>query len=231
MSAGAATLDALLQHPGIWRGGDCARVAVPSLATGFAELDVLLPGGGWPAGALTEIHAERAGVGELRIVMPAAARLTCDGRWLALVNPPHVPYAPALAAHGVALSRLLVISPQSAQERLWACEQALRSGSCGMVLFWPDRLAEREFRRLTLAAEASGASGFLFHTGRAAQGSPAALRLAISGRGSRTVVEILKRRGGDVPAPVTLDLFPRSAARPFLHNPARSPAAALAARP
>ena len=89
-----------------------------------------------------------------------------------------------------------------------------------------DRLAERELRRLQLAAEASGASGFLVSPGRAAQGSPAALRLAISGRGSRTVVRILKRRGGDVPAPVTLDLFPRSAARPCLHNPARSPAAA-----
>ena len=227
----SAALDTLLQHPGIWRGSDCARVAVPSLATGFAELDVLLPGGGWPAGALTEIHAERPGVGELRLVMPAAARLTRGGRWLALVSPPHVPYAPALTAHGVELSRLLVISPQGAQERLWACEQALHSGSCGMVLCWPGRLAERELRRLALAAEAGGAAGFLFHTGRAAQASPAALRIALSGRGSRTVVQILKRRGGDVPAPVTLDLFPRSAGPLPTYQPLRPPVTALSARP
>ena len=145
-------------HPAVWRGSECARVAVPSVPTGFAELDARLPGGGWPAGALTEIHVERTGVGELQLVMPAAARLTQSGRWLTLIAPPYVPYAPALAAHGVRLSRLLLVRTAATEDSLWACEQALRSQACGAVLAWLDRVHERALRRLQLAAESGGAS-------------------------------------------------------------------------
>ena len=51
----SASLDLLLQHPGIWRGDRLAQAGVDALPTGFAELDKQLPGGGWPRGALTEI--------------------------------------------------------------------------------------------------------------------------------------------------------------------------------
>jgi len=47
------SLEAVLNHPAIWRGNDCARVAIPGISTGFPELDAALPGGGWPAAALT----------------------------------------------------------------------------------------------------------------------------------------------------------------------------------
>ena len=204
---GPTVLQKVLGHAAVWRGNECAQVALPSIPTGFAELDVLLPGGGWPRGALTELYAERAGIGEFRLLMAAAARTTREERWLALIAPPHIPYAPALAAHGVLLNRLLVVQPQAAREKWWACEQALRAGTCGMVMLWPGHATERELRRLALAAEAGGSAAFLFYAGRAPQSSPAALRLSLSGRGSRTVVRILKRRGGGMPAPVTLDLF------------------------
>lgn len=121
----------VLNHPTLWRGNDRARVAMPSVPTGFAELDVLLPGGGWPREALTEIYVERPGIGELRLVMPAMARLTQDERWLAMVAPPYLPYAPALLGHGVRLSHVMLIRPDTVEARLWAGEQALRSGSCG----------------------------------------------------------------------------------------------------
>jgi hypothetical protein len=38
-------LAALLSHPAIWRGGDCAPEPA-ALPTGFAPLDAVLPGGG-----------------------------------------------------------------------------------------------------------------------------------------------------------------------------------------
>ena len=69
----------LLSHPAIWRGNDCAPEPA-SLATGFTELDRALPGGGWPRGALTEIALEREGIGELRVALPALARLQAEGR-------------------------------------------------------------------------------------------------------------------------------------------------------
>ena len=202
----SSALDLVLQNPAVWRGGDCAQVAFPSVPTGYTELDVLLPGGGWPAGALTEIHVERPGIGELQLFMPAAARLTRSGRWLTLVAPPYVPYAPALATHGVQLSRLMLIRGPATEDALWACEQALRSAACGAVLAWLAHVHERALRRLQHAAESGGASMLLFRPPRAAPASPAALRLHVSKAHSRTVVRILKRRGGGLPAPVALDL-------------------------
>ena len=201
-----SALDLVLQNPALWRGSEYARVAVASVQTGFAELDAVLPGSGWPAGALTEIYSERPGTGELRLVMPAAARLTQSGRWLTLIAPPYIPYAPALASHGVRLSRVMLVRTAAVEESLWACEQALRSRGCGAVLAWLDRAPERSLRRLQLAAEGNDALALLFRPARAIPASPAALRLHVSKSQGRTLVRVLKRRGSGVPAPIALDL-------------------------
>lgn len=202
----APTLDQVLNHPAVWRGSECARVA-PAISTGHAELDVELPGGGWPTGAITEIYAERTGIGEVKLTLPAAARLTQAGRWLTVVAPPHVPYAPAFAEHGVRLERLLLVNAGSAEENLWASEQALRAACCGAVMLWQNVVNERMLRRLQLAAETSGTTLFLFRSARVTPASPAALRLHVSRREGRTIVRILKRRGGGLPAPIALDLY------------------------
>jgi hypothetical protein len=199
-----------IHHPAVWRGHDFAPVATPSVPTGFAEIDVLLPGAGWPTGALTEIHVERPGIGELQLVMPAAARLTQAERWLIMIAPPYLPYAPALAAHGVKLSRLMLIRPKTLTEQLWACEQALQSESCGTVMLWLDqtqeRIPENALRRLQLAAERRDVLALLFRASRASSCAQATLRLHVSREENNTVVRILKRRGGGIPAPVVLDL-------------------------
>lgn len=202
------SLDAVLSHPAVWRGGECARATfAPAVSTGYAELDAQLPGGGWPSGAITEIYAERTGVGEVQLTMRAAARLTQAGRWLTLVAPLHVPYAPSLAAHGVRLERLLLVETRSAEDNVWACEQALRASCCGAVLLWQDHIHERALRRLQLAAESASTALFLFRSARVAPASPAALRLHVSRAEGRTVVRILKRRGGGLPPPIVLDVL------------------------
>lgn len=199
-------LETVLNHPAVWLGKDCARVAIPSIPTGFAELDAVLPGGGWPAAALTEIYVERPGIGELRLLMPAVARLTHAGRWIVLIAPPHIPYAPAFSAHGLKLSHLIMVRAEKAEERFWACEQALRYRDCGAVLGWIDHASERAFKRLQLAAGTSNATTLLFRSSRAIPTSPAALRLHVGRQQNRVAVRVLKRRGSDVPAPIMLDL-------------------------
>lgn len=203
----AAALDTVLNHPAIWRGSALAPVP-RGLATGFPEIDAVLPGEGWPVGALTEIYAERKGIGELQLAMPAAARLTQAGRWLTFVAAPHVPYAPALAERCLDLARVLMVNTTVLEERLWAAEQALRATCCGAVLMWLDHAHERALRRLQLAAEEGGSSLLLFRSARVAPATTAALRLHVSRSDNRTVIRVLKRRGGGLPAPVALDLHP-----------------------
>jgi len=71
----AANIHSLLQNPAIWRGDEQARVALPSIPTGFSEFDRELPGGGWPRGVVSELLTERSGIGELSLLMPALAQL------------------------------------------------------------------------------------------------------------------------------------------------------------
>jgi hypothetical protein len=174
------------------------------VATGFLELDRLLPWGGWPATGLSELLLRRDGQGELQLLLPVLARLSCDGRWLAWVDPPHLPYAPALAAAGLDLSRLMIVHPPGIAESIWAAEQALRAGVCGAVLLWADRLDFPSLRRLQLAAEEGGCGGFLFRPRVwARQSSPAMLRLAVEQREQDLRVELLKLRGG---SPCAVDI-------------------------
>src|SRR6266404_1545316 len=81
---------ALLDRPDIWRGDSLNRVGTPTVACGFPELDAELPGGGWPAGALTEILPAHEGIGELRLLGPALAGLSQLGLRLAWIAPPHL---------------------------------------------------------------------------------------------------------------------------------------------
>jgi cell division inhibitor SulA/protein ImuA len=199
----------ILAHPAVWRGDQLSRVASASIPTGFAALDAELPGGGWPTAALTEILPQHAGIGELRILGTALAALSAQQRTLAWIAPPHLPYAPALAASGIDLARLIIVTTRSPRETLWAIEQALRSKACGAVLAWPGAVKYAELRRLQLAAEDNPVLAVLFRPQQAAgETSCATLRLALTTSHGQLAVRILKRRGVALAAPI------------FLHSPA-----------
>jgi hypothetical protein len=188
-----ATLARLLGHPAIWRGRSAAPGQV--LPSGFAELDEQLPGYGWPRSGLIEILTARFGSGELTVLLPALAALTraATARWCVWVAPPLTPFAPALAAGGVALDRLAVVR---GSRPLWAFEQVLGSGACDAALAWLHRAIPREIRRLQLAAERGRTLGVLFRPRTCArQASPALLRLGLEARPAGVRVVVLKARG------------------------------------
>lgn len=218
-----------LRHPALWRGFERAPARLPGVPTGFAALDALLPGGGWPRGALAELIPERAGIGEFSLLLPALAQLTGTGRWAALVAPPHIPYAPALAVAGIALERLLVVRC-AASAAPWAVEQMLRSRAFDLVAAWPASPGDRALRRLQLAAEEGECAAVLYAPpAAAAQASPAALRLRLAPTPGGLAVHVLKRRGGAVDEAVVVDTLPSSAvmqARHALDLPAPACAAA-----
>ena len=213
-------------HPALWRGDALAVPARPGISSGYAELDAQLPGGGWPSGALTEILPAAMGIGELRLLAPALARVSAQGRCLAWIAPPLEPYAPALAAAGIDLTRLLIVRARHGQDTLWAVEQALRAHACGAVLAWAGRVRYAELRRLQLAAQEGEALAWLFRApAAAAEASPAPLRLKLALQDGMPAIDIFKRRGRPAVAPVFLP-----ALRHALDRPLSAPVAARRSR-
>jgi hypothetical protein len=199
----APLTDILQQHP-VWLGGPPSAFS-PALSTAYEALDQALPGGGWPTGALTEILVDQDGIGELQLVLPALARLTSAAKRMVWLAPPHLPYAPALAAAGVDLAHLAVVRAPGRRDALWAAEQVLRGGCCHALLGWFRRASYEELRRLAVAAEASPAWVALVRPRAAAlEPSPACLRLALEPDGEALSVRILKRRGAPLAAPLRL---------------------------
>lgn len=193
----ALALGELLDQRRVWKGPSLATPA-GAQPTGHARLDALLPSGGWPEAALSEILHAAEGIGELQLLWPTLARLSAAGERLVLVAPPHVPYPRAWLDAGVDLRQLIWVEADG-RDALWAAEQALRSGCCGAVLCWPQQADDRALRRLQVAAESGQTLGFAFRPLReAVNPSPAALRLAVETRPAQ--LRVLKCRGGLAPA-------------------------------
>lgn len=195
-------LDTLFNGGRVWKG----RPAAPPSSvhpTGLAALDAVLPTGGWPEAALSEILMAKEGVGELQLVLPTLARLSTAGERIVLVAPPYTPYPHAWQNAGVDLRLLSVIQAEE-RDALWAVEQCLRSGSCGAVLCWPRKADDRALRRLQVAAETGQTLAFAWRAlSESVNSSPAALRLAVEARPAQ--VRVLKCRGGLAhPAPIAL---------------------------
>ena len=206
MAAASPALAALLAHPAIWRGDDVAPepAAVPS---GYAALDAALPGRGWPQGALTEVVLEREGIGEIRLTLPALARVQAAGRDVVWIAPPHRPYAPALVQGGLDLARLVIVRCAVPKDALWAFEQALRAPECGAAFAWLPTHDERALRRLQVAAREGRTWGVLWRRpGQRGSATAAPLRLALARQDGHLAVRVVKRRGAELPQPVLIDV-------------------------
>ncbi len=191
-------IDALLLPRQIWRGRPVAPPA-GTQPTGHAGLDAMLPSGGWPEAALSELLIPVDGVGELQLLWPTLARLSRAGERVVLVAPPHLPFAPAWQQADVDLRQLQVVRTETPRDALWATEQCLRSGSCGALLCWPLGADDRALRRLQVAATSGRTLAFATRSLDAAiHPSPAALRIAIDAAPAQW--RVLKCRGGAVPA-------------------------------
>lgn len=194
-------LEALLKHPDLWQAGQLAPLE-PTLSSGFASLDENLPGNGWPQAGLAEFMLSTQGLGELQLLIPLLKRLSEEDRWIAWVNPPFLPYAPALAEQGIDLNKILLIHPKNHKDALWAMECASKSGTCSIVLGWLDeqKITTKDTRRLQLAAKTGNTFSCLFRPEEAAQqASMAELRISlkpIANSENRVTVAIEKRRRG-----------------------------------
>lgn len=217
-------------HPDLWRGHQFGRHAEHGLPSGFAALDAQLPGGGWPRRSLTELLLPHPGIGEIRFLSHCLRATQRSGRPVMLFDPPAALSGWALAQLGLEVEQLLIVvtraGPTQIEEmrvaaretdetrtraRLWALEQALKSGHVGAILAWlPPRLRTQCLRRLQLAAHAHDGVAFVLREMAAAQHPSAApLRLALRPGGADVLaLRVLKRRGPPLEAALQLALPP-----------------------
>lgn len=190
-------LNTLLQEDRVWQGRRHKQSTHPAEATGYQVLDNQLGGIGWPLGALSECLLDVHGIGELHLMLPLMQRLADKGKTVFWLNPPHTPYAPALAREGINLDQIVVVHTDNTGDFLWTLENCLRSPVTGLVMAWPGKLMSRDIRRLQLAAEAGSNVCVLFRErSHADQNSPAALRLDLEPDQHQNLnINIIKRRG------------------------------------
>jgi len=199
----AAELEAL--HPSLWRASQLGRSRTRCVDTGHPSLSNLLPGGGWPSGALVDLLVQQPGIGEVRLLAPALAQ--ASNRKVVLLQPPHAPQAIAFAAMGVPPASALWLRADRTADALWAAEQVLRSGSCGALLFWQTQIRSDSLRRLHLAAQAGETLFFMMRPIAAAQDpSPAPLRLGLRPKAGGLEIEFVKRQGPRRDEPVFLPM-------------------------
>jgi protein ImuA len=144
---------------------------------GLAAIDTHLPAGGL---ALARIHevtgdgADAAAAGFLLALMARLMRATPGpvlwcGRHLDL-------HGPGLARLGIDTRRLILARARDSADILWAMEEGLRStGLAGVVAELMRPLDLTQSRRLQLAAEAGGTTGFVLRSLTAERASPSAV--------------------------------------------------------
>lgn len=206
----SVVLDKLIDStPYLWKGNRPGHTSLAHISTGFESLDEALPGSGWPLGSVIELLPLSAGIGEVRLMLPAIRLLTQKRLNVLMINTPHCPYAPALTRAGIDLNYLLIVTSIRQRDALWTAEKALRNRACGMVMLWPNSLRgpssikEQMIRRLQVAAQ-TGASILILYRScspnhpRALfnQSSWAAIRLKLDATGKDALkIDIIRALG------------------------------------
>ncbi|MBP2309117.1 hypothetical protein GBZ48_35265 [Azospirillum melinis] len=137
-------------------GGEEGR----TLAFGINSVDGHLPDGGLPLGCLHAVAADNPGAGT-GFATALLARLATPERPALWILRGRDLYAPGLAAYGLTPDRLVAVRAVRPVDALWAMEEALRCSTLSAVLGELEGLDLTASRRLQLAAESSGVTGFL----------------------------------------------------------------------
>ncbi|QIZ76185.1 translesion DNA synthesis-associated protein ImuA [Ferrimonas lipolytica] len=190
----AARVSTLFNRNDIWLGKQWQQQE-QGISSGYAALDKQLAGGGWPQVGLVELLGDSVGIGAL--LQPLLKQKQQQDRWQMCIAPPAQPHAPAWAAAGVELTRMVWIDSPCRKEQLWTLEHSLNSGCCSLILAWLDELSPTEARRLQLAAK-KGQCLLLLHLPEAVVAQPhaVALRLLVQPNRYGCDVRIIKQRGG-----------------------------------
>lgn len=194
----------------LWRGTELGGPVSNVLTSGFAELDAVLPGGGWPCASLTEVLVPQFSVVEMRLLAHVLAAQTQQGRTVALVGPSLAPHAPGLRHEGVDERHIVWVDVDTPRDRLWATEQLVKAGTFGAIVSWLPLVRAEQIRRLQVLAGRCKGPVFLCRPQVAARDSSAApLRvLARFDTDWQLTVDVVKRKGAPLAEVLNLPSIP-----------------------
>lgn len=123
-------------------------------------VDRWMPCGGLPTGCIHEVKgASLAGVLAFSAIL--SARIAGEQGNIAYIAPDRSLHPLGLLPYGIKLDRLLFVSVRRPQDLAWALLEALRCSQVSAAMAVLDSADLTASRRLQLAAESSGATGFL----------------------------------------------------------------------
>ncbi len=134
-------------------------------------VDRWMPFGGLPAGCIHEVKGANL-ASALTFSTILSARLAGDQGNIVYISPDRSLHPLGLLPYGTRLDQFLLVTVRRSQDLAWAVMEALRCSQVSAVMTVLDGLNLTDSRRLQLAAENSGATGFLL--GRAASAPIAA---------------------------------------------------------
>lgn len=167
-------------------------------------IDCWLPHGGLPAGCVHEIKGNSL-ASTIAFSAILSSRLAADRGYILYAAPDRFLYPLGLLPYGVKLDRLLYISTRRSRDLAWAVMEALRCPQVSSVIAILGGLDLTDSRRLQLAAETSGATGFLLGSAGSAPIASAITRWKMSSATGKSgqrfdqpvwAVDLLYCRGG-----------------------------------
>lgn len=135
------------------------------LELGLGELEKAFPGHVFPRGVIHELISftseEAASTsGFLGVMLGRLMRQTGSCLWIS-ATPRRSIYPPAFTAFGVAPEKVLFVDTSTAKDTLWAIEESLKCEGLTAVVGELSELGFNDSRRLQLAVERSGVTGFI----------------------------------------------------------------------
>jgi protein ImuA len=131
------------------------------------EVDCRMPFGGLPRGCIHEVKGASVS-SAVAFSAILSARIAGNNGNILFIAPGSSLYPLGLLPYGVRLERLLVVSVRRPQDLAWAVLEALRCSQVSVVMTLLNGVNLTDSRRLQLAAENSGATGFLLGPARSA---------------------------------------------------------------
>jgi len=135
------------------------------LALGLGPLETAFPGKTFPRGVIHELisYSSPEAVctsGFLSVILSKLMQQNGCCFWIS-TQPRRSIFPPALAGFGITPERLFFIDAGKTKDTLWAIEEALKCNALSAVVGELSELSFHDSRRLQLAVEQSGVTGFI----------------------------------------------------------------------